>query len=373
MSGYSAQPLSAPSPLPVMQPVRRLRLYTFVAAVHGGVLLLCISGCASAPPASADMRTNATASAPGPADEKILVEAIKPLSGPKRVVAVGKFDCIGSFRQNFGDWDIGGGISAMLTTALSESEQFIVVERSYLSQVLSEQELKNQRAVLETTGPQLGQLTGVQLLIYGAITEFGAENSGGGFSIGIAGLPAGLKAGLGPQFTKGKVAMDIRVVDTTTGQIVATYKVAEKLRGTSWDLSFGKDNISMGNNFFKKTPLGEACRRAITQAVVQFAANAEKRPWQGRIVDVEGSDYSINAGTRAGIKQGDRFQVFRTAKVIKDPDTGQVLSRKEQPIGTIEILKVEDSLASGLFMAETSGDASSAIVGDFVRPLTLSP
>lgn len=359
-----------------MQPVRRSRLYTFVAAIHGGAILLCVSGCASAPPASGDMRTNANAHAaatPQSAPEKILAEAIKPLPGPKRVVAVGKFDCIGSFRQNFGDWDIGGGISAMLATALSESEQFIVVERSYLSQVLSEQELKNQRAVLETTGPQLGQLTGVQLLIYGAITEFGSDNSGGGFSIGIAGLPSGLKAGLGPQFTKGKVAMDIRIVDTTTGQIVATYKVAEKLRGTSWDLSIGKDNISMGNNFFKKTPLGEACRRAITQAVVQFAANAEKRPWQGRIVDVEGSDYSINAGAKAGIKQGDRFQVFRTAKVIKDPDTGQVLSRKEQPIGTIEILKVEEALASGLFMAGTGGDASSASVGDLVRPLTLSP
>src|SRR5690606_23082501 len=139
-------------------------------------------------------------------------------------------------------------------------------------------------------------ITGAQLLMYGAITEFGSDNSGGGFNIGIGGLPSGLRAGLGPQFTKGKVTMDIRVVDTTTGQIMATYKVSEKLRATSWDISFGKDKVMMGNNFFKKTPLGEACRRAITTAVLRFADNAAKQPWQGRVVDVEGTDVAIKAG-----------------------------------------------------------------------------
>src|SRR5689334_18266173 len=69
-----------------------------------------------------------------PVPDKVLTAPVKPLAGPRRVVAVGKFDCIGSFRQNFGDWDIGGGMSAMLATALLECEQFVVVERAYLSQ-----------------------------------------------------------------------------------------------------------------------------------------------------------------------------------------------------------------------------------------------
>lgn len=304
-----------------------------------------------------------------PVPETILAAPIKVLSGPKRVVAVGKFDCLGSFRQNFGDWDIGGGMAAMLATALSESEQFIVLERAYLSQVLSEQELKGQKTVLETTGPKLGQVTGAQLLVYGAITEFGAENSGGGFSIGIAGLPGGLKAGLGPQFTKGKVSMDVRIVDTTTGRIVSTYKVNEKLKGTSWDLSFGKDKVTMGNNFFKKTPLGEACRRAITQVVQKFADSAEKQPWQGRIVDIDGADVSINAGARSGVKQGDKFTVFRVLKVIHDPDTGVVLSRKEQPMGALEVIKVEEALSSGIYVPEAGSEEPAPVLGDLVRQL----
>lgn len=182
-----------------MQPVHRLRLYTLVAAMNGVALLLCTSGCASSPAAPEANRANATP-APEPVPEKILVDAIKPLAGPKRVVAVGKFDCIGSFRQNFGDWDIGGGISAMLASALSESEQFIVVERSYLSQVLSEQELKNQRAVAETTGPQLGQLTGVQLLVYGASgipCHAGADARWADAVAGMGGCDAGAGRGAG--------------------------------------------------------------------------------------------------------------------------------------------------------------------------------
>ncbi len=302
-----------------------------------------------------------------PPPDTVLAAPVKVLPGPKRVVAVGKFDCLGSFRQNFGDWDIGGGMAAMLASALSESDQFIVLERAYLSQVLSEQELKGQKAVLETTGPALGQVTGAQLLVYGAVTEFGAENSGGGFSIGFAGLPGGLKAGLGPQFTKGKVSMDVRIVDTTTGRIVSNYKVQEKLKGTSWDLSFGKDKVTMGNNFFKKTPLGEACRRAITQVVQKFADSAEQQAWQGRIVDIEGTDVSINAGSRSGVKQGDRFKVFRTTKVITDPDTGVILSRKEQSLGILEVIKVEEALASGLYMAEAGSESASPNLGDLVR------
>ena len=63
------------------------------------------------------------------------------IPGPKRTIAVGKFDAIGAFTQKYGDWDIGGGLAAMLTSALVKSDRFVVIERAELSQILSEQEL----------------------------------------------------------------------------------------------------------------------------------------------------------------------------------------------------------------------------------------
>jgi len=93
-----------------------------------------------------------------------LTPQLPPPTGPKRTVAVGKFDAIGAFTAKYGEWDIGGGLAAMLTTALVESGRFVVIERANLSQILGEQELKAGGLANPETGPKLGQLTGVQFL-----------------------------------------------------------------------------------------------------------------------------------------------------------------------------------------------------------------
>ena len=49
---------------------------------------------------------------------RILVEGIREVPGPKRTVAVGRVDAIGAFTAKYGNWDIGGGLGAMLATAV---------------------------------------------------------------------------------------------------------------------------------------------------------------------------------------------------------------------------------------------------------------
>lgn len=280
----------------------------------------------------------------------ILTGTVQPVGGPKRVVAVGKFDAVGSFKAQYGDWDIGGGMAAMLSTALVESQRFIVVERANVQQVLAEQELKGQKLTAPGTGPELGRLIGAQYLIYGAITEFGAADSGGGLSVGLPNLgPVGLN--LGTQGTKGSVAMDIRVVDTTTGELMENFTVKEKIESSSLDVGVNVKQMSFGGNKFNKTPLGEACRRCITKAVNQFAGYASKSAWTGRVVEADGREVFINAGTTSNIKVGDRFRVYRYSRVLTDPDTGKVLSKREQDVGTVEIATVEEKIASGFFTA----------------------
>jgi curli biogenesis system outer membrane secretion channel CsgG len=75
----------------------------------------------------------------------------------------------------------------MLTSALVNSDRFVVVERAELKEILSEQELKAGGLVNKETGPKLGKLAGVQLLIYGAVTEFGTQDKGGGINFGFIG------------------------------------------------------------------------------------------------------------------------------------------------------------------------------------------
>jgi len=144
------------------------------------------------------------------------------------------------------------------------------------------------------------------------------------------------------------VAMDIRIVDTTTGAIIDTYRVKETIKSSGWNVSGGYKGISLGTDKFNKTPLGEASRRAITR-VVQFIANkAEKTAWTGRVVDIadDGLIY-INAGDNSGIQVGDFFMIERVTKILTDPETGEVLSTQKQEIGSIQITNVEEKIAYG--------------------------
>jgi len=298
--------------------------------------------------------------------QPLLTEQVMSIPGPKRTVAVGKFDAIGAFTQKYGNWDIGGGMSAMLVTALKESERFIVLERANISQVLSEQQMKGQRLVHEGSGPALGKIIGVNLLIYGSITEFGAEDKGGGFSVGIAG--GGLMGGgLSRKSTSGSVTMDIRIVDTTTTEVLDVYKVTEPISSSGWDMNLGYKGVSFGTNQFIKTPLGQACRNAVNKAVRLIAAKANQTPWCAHVVTFDGAEIFINAGSRAGLRIGDRFMVQQIVQRLTDPQTGQLLSVRKAELGVIEITHVEPRLSSGLFMATGQ---EYPMRGDLVVPCT---
>lgn len=278
-----------------------------------------------------------------------IMEPLPPLGGPKRTVAVGKFDAIGAFTQKYGGWDIGGGLAAMLTSALLQSQQFLVVERAELKEVLSEQQLKAGGLVSPGTGPKLGKLAGVQLLIYGAVTEFGAEDKGGGVSLGFSSGSLPFTLGGAQQSASGAVAVDVRVVDTTTGEVLESHTVREPIESSAFNLSAGYQGISLGGDEFMKTPLGEASRNVIKKAVHAIADTARKRPWRGQVVEVDNGEVYINAGAKAGLKKGDIFMIERVTKVLTDPSTGQVLGTRSKELGIVTVSGVEEKLAYGPF------------------------
>ena len=284
-----------------------------------------------------------------------LSESLPPLVGPKRTISVGKFDAIGAFTEKYGHWDIGGGLSAMLTTELIDSDRFIVVERANIGQVMTEKQMKGV-GVTSTATPggsavNLGKMTSVQLLIFGSVTEFGPSDQGSGMSLGLSGGGIGsmLGAALSRQCTQGSGAMDIRLVDTITGQILDSFKVTEELKSTGWDLSLGYQGISFGTNEFVKTPLGDATRRALQSAVRAIAEKSQKTSWTGLVVDFDGGEVAINAGSRTGIKVGDKFMIERELKRLTDPATGEVLRIKKEPVGVLVLTDVEEKISFGKF------------------------
>lgn len=260
-------------------------------------------------------------------------------AGPKKRIAVAKFDAVGSFVSQYGTWDIGGGLAAQLTTALIESGRFVVVERAELASVLREQEMGLQKIVARETAAQAGRMTGAQMLVRGSVTEFDQKTGGDGFRIGLGRSAAGL--GLGVQSSEGVVGIDIRLIDTVTGQVLQSHKVHEKLsaRGVAADVNVRQ--LSFGGDSFSKTELGQATRAVIEKAVNLIVQAMEPVPWTGRVVDVSGGQVYFNAGSTENIQPGHRMKVSSVVRELTDPESGALLGIEEAPLGLIEVTSVQ--------------------------------
>jgi curli biogenesis system outer membrane secretion channel CsgG len=118
------------------------------------------------------------------------------------------------------------GIRDMVTTALFQSNRYIVLERENISDVLVEQEFSASGKVGEASRIPTGAIEGAELLVIGAITGFDAAAAGGG---GFP-IPIPINRGrdvvvLDVEVRKAFVSMDLRVIDTRTGRIVSTVAV----------------------------------------------------------------------------------------------------------------------------------------------------
>lgn len=280
------------------------------------ILLITLAGCAGTDGASS--RSATPIITPGPAlgtPGAGLEHGLPGPTGPKKRITVAKFDAAGAFMAHYGGWDIGGGLAAQLTTALVNSGHFIVVERAELTPVLREQDMAMQKIVSQETAAQVGRVLGAQLLVAGSVTEFDQGAGGGSLHLGV-GAASGLLGGLiGAQTTRGVVGMDVRVIDTTTGQVVQSHRVEANTSQSGISADINVQQVTFGGDAFNKTVLGQATRRAIEQAVMFVIQSTEQTPWTGRIVDVAGDQVYINAGAGAGVKPGDRFTV---AAVVRE-------------------------------------------------------
>lgn len=313
-------------------------------------------GCATAESQPAGLQ-GAVAQAPGAPAPAMTPP---PPQGPKKRVAVIKFENVGRFAQAYGDWDVGGGLAAQLTTALIDSGHFIVVERAALGDVLREQEMGLEKVVSKETAAKVGQVFGAQLLVKGAVTEFTQGAEGGGLKIGI-GLP-GVSLGGGGNTVSALVGIDLRLIDTSTGQVMRSVRAEGKAAKRGIAATIDVKNVSLGGDAFKETPLGQATREAITRAVTSIQAHMERVPWTGRVMEVAEGQVYINAGQDAAVKEGDTFSVTSVVRELTDPDTGAVRGVIENRVGQVRVEQVQEKFSVGRMV-----DGAAPKRGDFVK------
>ncbi len=260
------------------------------------------------------------------------------LRAPKKVVAVSNFENKTNYE---GQLDLGYGMAEMLTDALIQSGQFVVLERQALDAVLAEQNLAQSGLATDTGGATSGDIQRAQILIEGTVTEFEETTSEGnqGFYVGGFGMQS--------DNAEAHVAMILRLIDTTTSQVIISHRVeGTAARG---GVSYGYEGETFGFNQagFKATPLGKATQIAIDRAVVYISYQMGHLPWAGKIVKVTEDVAYLNAGSESGVISGSLFMVFRKGEELRDSDTGLSLGSDDAFVGRMQIMEVQPKFSKG--------------------------
>jgi curli biogenesis system outer membrane secretion channel CsgG len=323
---------------------------------------LCVSVLVVAPCAAQQPAT--PAAAPGAAP------AATSAPAPKRLVAVMNFD-YGTVKtvvaSIFGtDQDVGKGITDLMVQKLVTDGKYRVIERAALDKIIAEQNFNNSDRADPSSASKIGRILGVDTIILGSITKFGRDDSKvGGVGGGHSGW-TGAVLGAGKKESKAVVAITARLVNTTTGEILASVTGnGESSRsglflggGGGSGYSGGGGAFDMSSSNFSQTILGEAVNKAVADCATQLDNAAATLPtihatYSGVVADVSGNTLIINIGNKVGVRVGDTIQISRPVRTVKDPTTGKVLKTVTSQLGVATVTDVDSDSATATYAGAT--------------------
>jgi len=151
---------------------------------------------------------------------------------------------------------VANDLADMLASELASTRAFQVLERKELDAVISEQDLSQSGRISPATKAKIGQIKGAKYLVAATVTSYEeSRETGGGVSLGGISL-SGKK-------DKTYIAVDLKIIDTDTGEIVDTRTIEAESGGLGLGAGVNIGNFSIHGNDYKKTPTGKAIRACI--------------------------------------------------------------------------------------------------------------
>ncbi len=243
---------------------------------------------------------------------------------------------------NFGGrWDLGDGFTTIMTDVLNETGKFIVLgDTEMRGAALVEQDFAaSGRTAGGKKAPKTGRMTPAQLLVRGSITH-AQETGGGDGGINFKGIR------LGGSKASAEVNITLYLVDSETGQVVASKKVEGKSgkRGIGVGYYGSKlGGLTGGLDGFTSDNIGKACEAAVSDGVKFLIEQLEKIPWEASVVLAKDDRVIINRGTREGVATGMQFKVGSVEELV-DPDTGEVLDSEMTTVAELEADEVKEKI-----------------------------
>lgn len=205
----------------------------------------------------------------------------------------------------------------MLTTAFAKTRKFNVLERASLSKVADEQMFGASGAVDPKTAAKIGKLVGSQFILIGSITTFGTQKKKtGAFGVELSS-------------SESKIGVDIRLVDSTTGQIM----MAESYSKSASDMGITATVSSVKHqSTLKQGPLAELAR-AVSDDIAKESMFAVYPP---KVIQVKADSIATNYGDGI-LTVGELYDIYSLGESLIDPDTGENLGADEEFVGTVKV------------------------------------
>ena len=254
--------------------------------------------------------------------------------------------------------DMGPAARNFLDSEFSEnsalSSKFAMVERDKLNLVMKEQNLGASGAINPQTAAKVGALLGVKYIVVGGIDKFAINNTGGRL---------GSFGGVGGNLQQATATINVRFIDTTTGERVLSMTGDAEVRkggGFVRGASGGRDSQwGLASETIEKASKAAVAKFVAAGYVEKLAtAAAPPRGLEARVVKVDGERVYINVGAESGVKVGDRFAVFSVGEALIDPVTGANLGAEEEQTGTASVTDVQAKFA----IATVTGKADAKAV-----------
>jgi curli biogenesis system outer membrane secretion channel CsgG len=192
-------------------------------------------------------------------------------AGQKKRLVIMDFDygTTNNYYNSYRGVGAAKGISEMLINELVNNGTYTIVDRSRLEQALRE---KNRSGSIDAaTAAEIGKELKVDAVLIGTITRFdiNQKSGGGGSFMGIGGSSSK---------TKATVQIDVRLISTSTGDILAAAKAVGEADQGSSNLSIRgvSGSSSEGNN--DEGLLSAAIEKAVNQMVTKLAEISSKIP-----------------------------------------------------------------------------------------------
>ena len=237
--------------------------------------------------------------------------------GLRYTIQVYKFENRAGWR---GQWDLGDAWGAVLTDKLQQSGKFIVVgEQDMRDAAMDEQDFaQSGRTAGGKKAPETGQMTPAQLIVKGVITAFDDGTGGGGGGVSYKGVRVGVKG------KKSVISGTVYVVDTTTGQVMASDNFEATVSSKGLKVGLSKRGFHGDVGGFKKTPAGRVMNDAVEGVATFLEGQLSNVSWSATVIRGGDDKIILNRGSREGVEPGQVFRVGEATE-IRDPDTGELL------------------------------------------------